>query len=168
MLGKYIKSFLNTVLFITSLLLSISLPSISETRQIGSIDPATPIMQTIVHLDHDILFFVLVIVVFVIWMLPTTFSHFKKYSLANNFPTIMGLMTGSFLISIFLLPFPDIFDIFLCMEHNFEYSNLQLLDSPSSVHGSCSSSDESLSNNSPANTVWDLRTVHSNGSYSGR
>ena len=78
MLVKYIKIFMNTVLVIISLLPFISLADAPENWQIGFQDPATPIMQGIIDLHHDIFFFMLVILVFVIWMLARTLYHFNQ------------------------------------------------------------------------------------------
>jgi cytochrome c oxidase subunit 2 len=47
-----------------------------EPWQIGFQDPATPVMQGIIDLHHDIFFFMIVILVFVIWMLSRTLYHF--------------------------------------------------------------------------------------------
>jgi cytochrome c oxidase subunit 2 len=47
-----------------------------EAWQMGFQDPATPTMQGIVDLHHDICFFMLVILVFVLWMLGRTLYHF--------------------------------------------------------------------------------------------
>mgnify|MGYP001585128627 FL=1 len=44
--------------------------------QIGFQDPATPIAQGIQDLHHDICFFMVVILTFVIWMLCRTLWHF--------------------------------------------------------------------------------------------
>ena len=48
-----------------------------EAWQLGFQDPATPVMQGIIDLHHDIAFFLLVILIFVIWMLARTAFHFK-------------------------------------------------------------------------------------------
>lgn len=69
---------MNRVLLIISLLPFISLADAPENWQIGFQDPATPIMQGIIDLHHDIFFFVLVILVFVIWMLARTMYHFHQ------------------------------------------------------------------------------------------
>lgn len=47
-----------------------------ESWQIGFQDPATPVMQGIIDLHHDIMFFMLVILVFVLWMLVRTIYTF--------------------------------------------------------------------------------------------
>ena len=49
-----------------------------EAWQIGFQDPATPIMQGIIDLHHDICFFLLVILVFVLWVLARTLYHFHE------------------------------------------------------------------------------------------
>ena len=49
-----------------------------EAWQMGFQDPATPVMQGIIDLHHDICFFLLVILVFVIWMLARTLYHFRE------------------------------------------------------------------------------------------
>lgn len=53
--------------------------------QYGFQDPATPIMQGIIDLHHDISFFLLSIVVFVSWMLGRTLWHFN--SVTNPIPS---------------------------------------------------------------------------------
>ena len=52
-----------------------------EAWQMGFQDPATPVMQGIVDLHHDISFFLLIILLFVIWMLARTLYHFRE---SNN------------------------------------------------------------------------------------
>jgi cytochrome c oxidase subunit 2 len=47
-----------------------------EAWQLGFQDPATPIMQGIIDLHHDIMFFIVVIIVFVFWMIMRTVYHF--------------------------------------------------------------------------------------------
>lgn len=44
--------------------------------QMGFQDPATPIMQGIIDLHHDLTFFMIVIAVFVFWMISRTLQHF--------------------------------------------------------------------------------------------
>lgn len=48
-----------------------------EPWQLGFQDPATPIMEGIIDLHHDIGFFMLVILFFVLWMLARTLYHFS-------------------------------------------------------------------------------------------
>lgn len=47
-----------------------------EAWQLGFQDPASPVMQGIIDLHHDIVFFMIVILVFVLWMLTRTLHHF--------------------------------------------------------------------------------------------
>ena len=49
-----------------------------EPWQMGFQDPATPVMQGIIDLHHDICFFMAVILVFVMWMLSRTLYHFSS------------------------------------------------------------------------------------------
>ena len=50
----------------------------AEPWQLGFQDPATPIMQGIIDLHHDIFFFLTAILVFVVWMLGRTLWHFHE------------------------------------------------------------------------------------------
>ena len=73
-----------------------SLPNVSfldapEAWQIGFQDPATPVMQGIIDLHHDIFFFLVVIVVFVFWMLMRTLYHFN----AERHPVPEKLIHGT-------------------------------------------------------------------------
>jgi cytochrome c oxidase subunit 2 len=54
----------------------VALTDAPEAWQIGFQDPATPIMQGIIDLHHDIMFFMVVILVFVLWMITRTLYHF--------------------------------------------------------------------------------------------
>lgn len=49
-----------------------------EPWQLGFQDPATPIMQGIIDLHHDIFFFLTAVLVFVVWMLGRTLWHFHE------------------------------------------------------------------------------------------
>lgn len=49
-----------------------------EGWQLGFQDPATPVMQGIIDLHHDICFFLVVIATFVLWMLGRTLYHFHR------------------------------------------------------------------------------------------
>lgn len=67
--------------FLTFVSNSVSLHAFAdapEAWQIGFQDPATPIMQGIIDLHHDICFFLLVILVFVLWVLARTLYHFHE------------------------------------------------------------------------------------------
>nr|YP_009511920.1 cytochrome c oxidase subunit 2 [Gracilariopsis mclachlanii]AXI97847.1 cytochrome c oxidase subunit 2 [Gracilariopsis mclachlanii] len=46
--------------------------------QLGFQDPATPIMEGIINLHHDLMYFICVIFIFVSWMLSRTLWHFEK------------------------------------------------------------------------------------------
>lgn len=50
---------------------------IAEPWQLGFQDPATPIMEGIINLHHDLMFFICVISIFVSWMLVKTLWHFE-------------------------------------------------------------------------------------------
>ena len=56
----------------------ISLADAPEAWQLGFQDPATPVMQGIIDLHHDIFFFMIVVAVFVLWMLARTLYHFNQ------------------------------------------------------------------------------------------
>jgi cytochrome c oxidase subunit 2 len=56
----------------------ISLADAPEAWQLGFQDPATPVMQGIIDLHHDIFFFMIVVAVFVLWMLSRTLYHFHQ------------------------------------------------------------------------------------------
>lgn len=47
-----------------------------EPNQLGFQDPATPAMEGVIDLHHDICFFLTIILVFVVWMLFRTVFHF--------------------------------------------------------------------------------------------
>lgn len=49
----------------------------SENWQLSFQDSATPIMEGIINLHHDLMFFILVIFIFVAWMLFRTLWHFR-------------------------------------------------------------------------------------------
>jgi len=50
----------------------------AEPWQLGFQDAATPIMQGIIDLHHDIFFFLILILVFVLWMLVRALWHFHE------------------------------------------------------------------------------------------
>ena len=51
---------------------------VAEEWQLGFQDPATPIMEGIINLHHDLMFFLCVISIFVTWMLFRTLWHFSS------------------------------------------------------------------------------------------
>ena len=66
-----------------SIVIALFLPNIAfqdapEAWQIGFQDPATPVMQGIIDLHHDICFFMLFVLVFVMWILSRTLYHFSS------------------------------------------------------------------------------------------
>ena len=69
---------MNLCLFFLFWLPAIILQDAPEAWQMGFQDPATPVMQGIIDLHHDICFFLLVILVFVMWMLARTLYHFHE------------------------------------------------------------------------------------------
>lgn len=51
---------------------------VAENWQVSFQDPATPIMEGIINLHHDLMFFIVVVSIFVSWMLARTLWHFDK------------------------------------------------------------------------------------------
>jgi heme/copper-type cytochrome/quinol oxidase subunit 2 len=58
--------------------LTIAYCDAAEPWQLGFQDAATPIMQGIIDLHHDIFFFLILILVFVLWMLVRALWHFHE------------------------------------------------------------------------------------------
>nr|YP_009490376.1 cytochrome c oxidase subunit 2 [Gracilaria edulis]AWH62509.1 cytochrome c oxidase subunit 2 [Gracilaria edulis] len=50
----------------------------AEDWQLGFQDPATPIMEGIINLHHDLMYFICIIFIFVSWMLVRTLWHFEN------------------------------------------------------------------------------------------
>lgn len=71
-----IRLFMNRVLLVWSLIPIVSRTDAPEPWQLGFQDPASPIMQGIIDLHHDVAFFLIVVSVFVLWMLTRTLYHF--------------------------------------------------------------------------------------------
>jgi cytochrome c oxidase subunit 2 len=66
------------ILFLLSLIFPFTaLNDAPEPWQMGFQDPATPIMQGLIDLHHDIMFFVVFIATFVFWMISRTLYHFN-------------------------------------------------------------------------------------------
>nr|YP_011017827.1 cytochrome c oxidase subunit 2 [Pseudoceramium tenerrimum]WQF69703.1 cytochrome c oxidase subunit 2 [Pseudoceramium tenerrimum]WQF69739.1 cytochrome c oxidase subunit 2 [Pseudoceramium tenerrimum] len=82
-------------LFLITFFFSYSWCDISEPWQLGFQDPATPIMEGIINLHHDLMFFICVISIFVSWMLARTLWHFET---SQNF--IASSVTHGTLIEI--------------------------------------------------------------------
>nr|YP_009684861.1 cytochrome c oxidase subunit 2 [Gloiopeltis furcata]BBK20774.1 cytochrome c oxidase subunit 2 [Gloiopeltis furcata] len=66
------------LIFLFLLFPSIAAADAAENWQLGFQDPATPIMEGIINLHHDLMFFICVISVFVSWMLFRTLWHFGQ------------------------------------------------------------------------------------------
>ena len=64
--------------FILSCLPSMAWQDVPEEWQMGFQDPATPVMQGIIDLHHDICFFMIIVLVFVLWMLIRTLYFFHE------------------------------------------------------------------------------------------
>nr|YP_009317604.1 cytochrome c oxidase subunit 2 [Pterocladia mexicana]YP_009317650.1 cytochrome c oxidase subunit 2 [Pterocladia robusta]YP_011017039.1 cytochrome c oxidase subunit 2 [Pterocladiella capillacea]AOX49056.1 cytochrome c oxidase subunit 2 [Pterocladia mexicana]AOX49102.1 cytochrome c oxidase subunit 2 [Pterocladia robusta]WQB61717.1 cytochrome c oxidase subunit 2 [Pterocladiella capillacea] len=60
----------------------------AENWQLGFQDPATPIMEGIINLHHDLMFFVCVVSIFVTWMLFRTLWHFSYHR--NKIPSSLS------------------------------------------------------------------------------
>lgn len=58
---------------------------VAEDWQLGFQDPATPIMEGIINLHHDLMFFLCIILIFVTWMLGRTLWHFEQAQ--NSIPS---------------------------------------------------------------------------------
>lgn len=84
------KSFL---LFLSPILFSSS--DVAESWQLGFQDPATPIMEGIINLHHDLMFFICAVSIFVSWMLFRTLWHYNQ---ENN--QIASTLTHGTLIEI--------------------------------------------------------------------
>ena len=82
----------------------------AEAWQLGFQDPATPIMQGIIDLHHDIFFFLLLILVFVFWMLVRALWHFHE--LSN--PSPQRIVHGT-TIEIIWTIFPSIILMFIAI-----------------------------------------------------
>jgi len=66
------------ILFLLSLIFPfIAFNDAPEPWQMGFQDPATPIMQGLIDLHHDIVFFIIFIATFVFWMISRTLYHFN-------------------------------------------------------------------------------------------
>ena len=70
---------------------TINFCDVAEPWQLGFQDPATPIMEGIINLHHDLMFFICVIAIFVSWMLGKTLWHFEE----NQNPQASTLVHGT-------------------------------------------------------------------------
>ena len=71
----------------------------AEAWQVGFQDPATPIMEGIINLHHDLMFFIVIILIFVTWMLFRTIWLFdysqNKISSNLNHGTLIEIIWTS-------------------------------------------------------------------------
>lgn len=58
----------------------------AEPWQLSFQDPATPIMEGIIDLHHDIMFFLVLIIVFILWILLRIVYHFQEHN-NHNLPS---------------------------------------------------------------------------------
>nr|AOX48918.1 cytochrome c oxidase subunit 2 [Gelidium crinale f. luxurians] len=75
-------------LFFLLLLPTKGLSDSAENWQLGFQDPATPIMEGIINLHHDLMFFICVVSIFVTWMLFRTLWHFNYHQ--NKTPSSLS------------------------------------------------------------------------------
>jgi len=83
----YIRQFVSVNILLNIFFPYIVLSDAAENWQLSFQDPATPIMEGIVNLHHDLMFFVCVISVFVTWMLFRTLWHFN--AVQNAVPSML-------------------------------------------------------------------------------
>lgn len=82
----------SVLMLILNYILTTKLDS-AENWQLGFQDPATPIMEGIINLHHDLMFFICSISIFVSWMLLRTITHFNY----NNNNISSTLIHGTFI-----------------------------------------------------------------------
>ena len=82
----------------------------AEPWQLGFQDAATPMMQGIIDLHHDIFFFLVFILVFVVWMLSRALWHFH----ASRNPITERVVHGT-VIEILWTLFPSIILMFIAI-----------------------------------------------------
>ncbi|KAJ4799549.1 cytochrome c oxidase subunit 2 [Rhynchospora pubera] len=90
--------------------LTIAFCDAAEPWQLGFQDAATPIMQGIIDLHHDIFFFLILILVFVLWMLVRALWHFNE----NTNPIPQRIVHGT-TIEIIWTIFPSIILMFIAI-----------------------------------------------------
>lgn len=78
MLQTFLKKRNQNYLLVTSTIFYPNLAKCdaAENWQVSFQDPATPIMEGIINLHHDLMFFLWVVLIFVTWMLLRTLWHF--------------------------------------------------------------------------------------------
>lgn len=82
----------------------------AEPWQVGFQDAATPMMQGIIDLHHDIFFFLVLILVFVVWMLSRALWHFN----VSRNPITERVVHGT-VIEILWTIFPSIILMFIAI-----------------------------------------------------
>nr|WOA02285.1 cytochrome c oxidase subunit II [Gloiopeltis furcata] len=97
--------------FLFSFFSNVAMADAAENWQLGFQDPATPIMEGIINLHHDLMFFICVISVFVSWMLFRTLWHFEKNQ--NSTPStlthgtlieVIWTITPAFILLVIAIP----------------------------------------------------------------
>jgi len=96
---------------VTTLFFNVSFLDASEKWQLGFQDPATPIMEGIINLHHDLMFFLCAIFIFVSWMLFRTIWFFNQNInlVASNFShgtliEIIWTVTPAFILLTIAIP----------------------------------------------------------------
>ena len=79
----YVFTFFNYIFLCPLIVIS----DVAEPWQLNFQDPATPIMEGIINLHHDLMFFICVISTFVSWMLIRILWHFEETQ--NNIPSTL-------------------------------------------------------------------------------
>nr|YP_009316517.1 cytochrome c oxidase subunit 2 [Kappaphycus alvarezii]AOV83600.1 cytochrome c oxidase subunit 2 [Kappaphycus alvarezii] len=82
--GVILIIILNPIIFVHA--------DVAENWQLGFQDPATPIMEGIVNLHHDLMFFLCIISIFVSWMLGRTLWHFERKQNLTPLSTTHGTL----------------------------------------------------------------------------
>ncbi|GKV52209.1 hypothetical protein SLE2022_349550 [Rubroshorea leprosula] len=102
--------FFDNLNFLEGLLLTIAHCDAAEPWQLGFQDAATPMMQGIIDLHHDIFFFLILILVFVLWILVRALWHFHF----QKNPIPQRIVHGT-TIEILRTIFPSIIPMFIAI-----------------------------------------------------
>jgi len=93
------------------LITNFSFADMAENWQLGFQDPATPIMEGIINLHHDLMFFICVISVFVTWLLARTIWHYNEFQNPVSSSLVHGTtieiiwtLTPAFILLIIAIP----------------------------------------------------------------
>nr|YP_010338863.1 cytochrome c oxidase subunit 2 [Neorhodella cyanea]UNJ18813.1 cytochrome c oxidase subunit 2 [Neorhodella cyanea] len=79
--------------------------------QLNFQNPATPVMEGIINLHHDLVFFLIIILIFVFWILFRTIKHFIKNRNKNK---IYPILQGTFIELIWTIT-PSLILIFIAI-----------------------------------------------------